>query len=115
MLTLKVAHNDWPEAKTNDDTCGPCNEIVGWFADVAQVTKLGQVAAHKAAQVLQDARFTHLSGMEIWCWTGYDDTVSRQPMTVIMVRFGDGETRTMLVERAWLLGPNGDTVERVAP
>lgn len=34
---------------------------------------------------------------------------------VIMVNFEDGTTRTMLVERAWLLGPNGDTLEKICP
>lgn len=40
---------------------------------------------------------------------------SATPITVIMVRLGDGDTRILAVERAWLLNDSGRTIERVAP
>lgn len=114
-LTLKIAHNDW-EIAPDEDQCTPAKEVEAWLAGVRQVTKLGQIPAHRAADVLTFDAYKHLSGMEIWAWMGHTDAVTgRPPLTIIMVSFDDSTTRTFMVERAWLLGPNGDTIERIAP
>lgn len=94
----------------------PCENIEAWIGGVRQVTALGDVAPGDGLRAVLDGsdhRFAHLrEDLEIWTWCGAGKNTMRK---VIMVRLDDGETRTMLVERAWLLGPNGDTIQKVAP
>lgn len=94
----------------------PCENIEAWIGGVRQVTCLGEVAPGKGITAVldgSDTRFAHLrENLEIWTWCGSGKSTVRK---VIMVRLDDGETRSMLVERAWLLGPNGDTIQKVAP
>lgn len=98
----------------------PAHDIQAWIGGVRQVTSLGDVQpstdALKAAVNGNDPRFAHLcgpgAGIEPWTWIGEEKKTIRK---VLMVSLDEGETRTMLVERAWLLGPNGDTLERICP
>lgn len=94
----------------------PAENIEAWIGGVRQVTCLGEVAPGKGITAVldgSDTRFAHLrENLEIWTWCGSGKNTIRK---VIMVRLDDGETRSMLVERAWLLGPNGDTIQKVAP
>lgn len=98
----------------------PAHDVEAWLGDVRQVTALGDVLpdtkALKDAVNGNDPRFAHLCGpdrgIEHWTWMGPEKKTIRK---VIMVGFDNGATRTMLVERAWLLGPNGDTIEKICP
>lgn len=141
-MTLKVAYCDYPHARPiepnsdgvgnfsnsayqfeihNDDGSsvggnglGPANEVTAWLADVKQVTVLGAFPAARGSDI-GDQYGHHL---ELWAWAGdrpHRDGELIPVNTLIMVRFADDEIRTMLVERAWLLSENGQTIERIAP
>lgn len=46
-----------------------------------------------------------------------EDGITRpiEPARLIETRNAQGESRWYLVSKAWLLGPTGDTIERLAP
>lgn len=99
----------------------PCHDIETWIGGVRQVTALGEVDPSR--QSLADAvngndpRFAYLCApgdpsIEIHTWMGADKKTVRK---MIMVVFDNSPTRVMLVERAWLLGSNGDTIQKVCP
>lgn len=98
----------------------PAHDVEAWLGGVRQVTSLGEVEprteALKAVVNGNDPRFAYLcgpgAGIEYWTWMGPEKKTVRK---VLMVGFENGETRVMLVERAWLLGPTGDTIERIVP
>jgi hypothetical protein len=97
----------------------PSDTIEAWIGGVRQVTALGEVMPGKGIRdVLSgaDPRFAHLvgpgGGMEIHTWTGAGKNTIRK---VIGVNLDNGEYRWMLVEKAWLLGSNGDTIQKICP
>lgn len=99
----------------------PAENIETWIGDVRQVTSLGEVDPSRQALVDavngNDRRFAYLCGpgdpsIEIHTWMGADKKTVRK---VIMVVFDNSPTRVMLVEKAWLLGSNGDTIQKICP
>ena len=91
-----------------------------WIAGVTQVVSLGSVDPSRKAllDVVQgnDPRFAmHCGpgdGIEIHTWMGPEKKTVRK---VLIVNFASGPSRVMLVERAWLLGPDGCTIDKLAP
>ena len=118
-----IDHNSLPSMIDRNLFCyegNPAHDVVTWISDVSQVVSLGDV--DPSWKALRDAlngrgpRFSHLhgpgEGIEIHTWMGDEKKTVRK---VIMVTFDSKPNRVMLVERAWLLGPNGDTVDKIAP
>lgn len=98
----------------------PASDVEVWIGGVRQVTSLGEVdPTHLALRKVtngDDPRFAYLcgpgAGIEIHTWMGGEKKTVRK---VLMVALDNSETRVMLIERAWLLGPDGATIERIAP
>lgn len=94
--------------------------IESWIYGVKQVTTLGEVDPSRQALLDvthgNDRRFQHLmvpgQGIEIHTWMGPEKKTVRKVLEVVLA---DGSTRHMLVERAWLLGPDGGTIEKICP
>lgn len=104
-----------PDGDTGEVGLGPANEIVAWLSGVTQVTVLARMAIWADLPPMHQ----HLN-YEVWHWCGYNEDAwdGSGPLptkTLVMVTFGDGSTRTLLVEWAWLLSENGQTIERIAP
>jgi hypothetical protein len=101
MFTLKIASFD------ASGIGGAATEM--WFADVARVSRIytksaGEVWGSKTDDSYQASNFTR-----------YDEANPGLLITLLWVVFGSGKDEYMIVERAWLLASNGDTIERICP
>jgi hypothetical protein len=101
MFTLKIASHRDP---------GPGERATEmWFADVARVSRIhtkpaGEVWASRTDDPYKASNFTV-----------FEEANPGLPVTLLWVVYGNGKDEYMLVERAWLLASNGDTIERICP
>jgi hypothetical protein len=116
-MILKVAYVDYPHAVETKPGTGPGRNNVAWISDVEQVTIVGEFPCWEEIP----AEFRHLTDLEIWAWRGYrredfvtEDTSWYRPHTIVMIRTTNQQTRVLLVERAWLLNGDGDTIDTIA-
>jgi hypothetical protein len=111
MHTLKIA-------SVLCDVHRPLTQM--WFADVSRVSINGQTEDEAQLTewrgVYNPDDYTRF-GSRPDKPTAYEANLVGWPATLITVWFGRDAERceTMLVERAWLLGPDGQTVDRIAP
>ena len=123
MLTLKIAQRG-PEPGWDDLAQTPFGHQVSWrqtdawISDVAQVTVLDRIPSWDIPAVM-DKHYKHLLGdVEYHCFMGWPapstDDEPYRCVTLLAVSLPQA-TRWLLVEQAWLLCSNGDTIERVAP
>jgi hypothetical protein len=103
MFTLKLASYD-----ATGPGGHPLTEM--WFADVARVSRIytkpaGDVwAARNGEDPYQAQNYTR-----------FDEGNPGLLVTLLWVVYGNGNDEYMLVERAFLLASNGDTIERICP
>jgi len=112
MFTLKLAH------EVKDGSNGPDRPFVPfdhtlWVASVSQVKRISQDWYASP----NDVTDRH-GGLLVA--TAMDCTFTEPRLLTLLAYwvgplFSDHESHYALVERAWLLGPNGDTIERIAP
>ena len=119
-LTLKTAytrHEDYPA----DGNPPREFDVVQWKAGVSSVERLDQGFYF----TLQDVLDKHGS-VAVHAQLSVEDfegqiTWERRPLSLLSVYYGGpghsarSNWELILVERAWLLGPTGDTLERIAP
>lgn len=121
MSTLKVM---WQEpVQGTADHPGYFANRTRWFGDVETVEVLGDDWYNSWGQV----RTRHGNDMHAfaWLWDGDPDKPVQGPLgleprnialtLVMVVTRGKTEAEMFLVERAWLLGPDGQTIDRIAP
>lgn len=115
--TLKLEYRDWLHGHEADglDELGPGDVKQGWICDVTQVTKIGVIQPEDwDAGTWRNGSgpFSFGADMwEVWCWSGRIGLIR----TGLMVSTANGDTRKIICERAWLLGPTGGTIERICP
>lgn len=87
--------------------------LTHWFADVRKVSVLCRFGPGEARNVgSPTGPYNWLANdIEHYAWLGNAVKITR---TLLCVSFVD-DVRYMLVERAWLLGPDGSTIDKIAP
>ena len=109
-LTLKIQWHQAPALEGRDaDSQPPLHEHLMWYADVVSAQRIDQLTVE---QLRECGTERYDREVEIHCCMTDDIKIFR---TVIGVLFADGFYRILAVERAWLLGPDGGTVDRIAP
>jgi hypothetical protein len=108
MFTLKIASYD-----ATGPGGHPLTEM--WFADVARVSRIWTRPAGEAWASLDEAN-GYGDPYQANNFTRFDETNPDLLVTLLWVVYGSGgKNEYMLVERAFLLAPNGDTIERICP
>lgn len=119
MITLKIA----------SDLLGrdgqPNTQV--WIPEIRSVSRIGQYPFSE----LEDVVKAYGSTVSYLAYVSTADAGPRPPgitfpegedlstvtgrFTLLWVVFNDGREEYVLVERAWLIGPSGGTIDRVAP
>lgn len=84
-----------------------------WICGVVEVHRLDQ--AHRSEYLDKWKIYFHGDGIRNLAELGPDDDVDGDPLyTLLSVRTAT-ESFHLSAQTAWLLGPTGDTVQRIAP
>lgn len=105
MFTLKIASYD-----ASGPGGHPLTEM--WFADVARVSRIW---TKPAIEAWDGSKSYPADPYEANNYARFDEATPALLFTLLWVVFGSGEDEYMIVERAWLLGSTGDTIERICP
>lgn len=108
MFTLKIASYD-----ATGPGGHPLTEM--WFADVARVSRIWTKPAIEAWGSRNVDDIGYEDPYQASNYTRFDEANPGLLVTLLWVVFGSGKDEYMLVERAWLLASNGDTIERICP
>ena len=103
MFTLKIASYD-----ATGPGGHPLTEM--WFADVARVSRIWT----KPSIEVWTAEQAH-DPYEASNYARFDEMQPDRLFTLLWVVFASGKEEYVIVERAWLLASNGDTIERICP
>lgn len=142
MATLKIQQARWAEAKAAtaakvipDPTSGPSGpELINtlsttgadyvrvgrledleeiWVTNVAQVRRCGGGGTRGDAQEISD--FGAWADGDLEIFTAVVDGVNQAGYLLQVDIVGRPTPRWLLVDKAWLLGDDGSTIERIAP
>lgn len=118
MFTVKLAWSDW-ERQADTVGFGSYQSYTAWLADIAEVRKFLTLTVWDYDSIhYTDILKMYEYEIEYYCpasrekpgeWQGDNPTVTLLGLTT------PGRQFLVLTSQAWLLGPNGDTIERIAP
>lgn len=115
MYTLKINWRRWEKV---GDVLGQADETT-LFVPAVEVRVHREIETGQRAEAMRAwdengcGYFNYLSSTTIT--TGGCIESREDGGRLIEVIMPDGDTRWYLASLAWLLGPNGDTIERIAP
>lgn len=124
MFTLKIASSTTDERRAPIDMLFPGIKAVHVIERLRTLDRDGhRVFARRVAGVGTPDPITCEVPIDSadWCYGDYTDYARNAPagtdVALIYAVFGEDRADHcyMLVERAWLLGPHGGTIDRIAP
>jgi len=115
-MVLKIAHRDHVALADESEHVGPVFWRHKWVADVESV----EILSSGFYRCREDVLEVHGTGVAVHASLGDSDagrdTFHPLAMKLLLVNIaGKSDAELMLVSTAWLLGQNGDTIERIAP
>lgn len=118
MFTLKLAWND-ADQPDGHELIGGYHRYTAWLSDVSEVRRLRTLTVWDYdSRHYPEALEMYDNEIEYYCPVSREkpaDWNTSDPLVFVLGVTTPKRSFLIITEFAWLLGPNGDTIERVAP